>query len=69
MNDLKKNKGAGIIIDGKKYAPEEVGLEYVYAAGKRYIDLTPLFVDCGQATLRVESSIADIKARRHKENG
>lgn len=38
-----------ITINGVTYTPEELGLERLVVNGKRYIDVTPFWLDCRQS--------------------
>lgn len=62
MNNTSKKKG-GIVINGRSYDPEEIGLERLVYQGKVYVDVTPLFCDCGKSTKMVNEKISEIRAR------
>lgn len=38
-----------IRIEGELYSPEELGLERIVADGHTYLDVTPFWIDSGQA--------------------
>lgn len=38
-----------IKIGGKSYSPEELGLERIVVDGHIYVDVTPFWIDSGQA--------------------
>lgn len=59
------SKKGGFIIDKNRYDPEQLGLEKIIFEGRCYIDVTPLFCDCGQSTLIVKNNIEQIKTRRY----
>lgn len=37
-----------IKINNQYFTPDELGLETVTYDGKKYIDVTPFWIDCGQ---------------------
>lgn len=43
------NMTTKITINGETYTPEELGLERIIVNGKRYIDVTPFWLDSTQS--------------------
>ena len=69
---MKKKNKSGVRINGILYSYKEVGLEEVRDRDnvkKRYYDMTPLFIDCGKATLRIHKNIDElIRLQAIKDN-
>lgn len=61
-----ENKKQGIIYKGKTYNYDDVGVELIVYKGRRYRDITPLFVDCGQATIRLRKRLEELASGKTK---
>lgn len=49
MTEESEKKRRIIKVGKQSYTPEELGLEYIMVNGRRYLDVTPLWIDSNRA--------------------